>query len=1005
MAIVGDAQIIVHAITTQFEKEVEDAMSKLRPKFDKLGNDLGNSLNRGVNRGSRGAFQNFIRESEMAKKKFNSLVRMGYLIGPAIYGALSSISALVSGLFAVGAAAGAAIPSVVALGGAFSALLQAGAVLKLAFSGVTKALQEQSKAASSSIDIKKRLAKEDQNYADALYNANKRLARAQKDLNTAMKEGAEWMQQLGFDAEDAALAQQRAAMDLEDARQNLMRVQDQPANSRARVEADLAFREADLNYRRAADRAKDLAKQKEEADKAGLKGTEQVTNAQEDLTEAERNLWKVKRDHLQALADIKSGSSAATSAMSKLSAEAQHFVKYLMSLKPVLKDLQAAAGRYLFPQLEQALGRLVKVLVPPLIPILEETGRAIGWVADQFSKMLTKTENVNIIKRVFGETNPKVIRNFGEAFTNISQAILYILDAARPVTLELSLWAKQASKNLATWLGLENSTGRLTVRFQTAAEYFKQIKNVLGQVAGGIGALGKAAAPAGLTILKAFGGAFEKLEKYAKSREGVATLSKQFEQIGKNVIAMGGFFTDVLKILFRMGADEGTSKFFNRMRDDVLPIVEKIAGSFSQAEPFVEEFVVQVATLIGNLTESGGIENFFSTMSKAFEILNKLFSNPIVKQVFLFTAAIHGTTLALGWLAKGASFLGKAFVGKLKLVADAMKLLMHPIASIQKGLGAVSAALGIGTGPLIAIAAVVAVLVMAYKKSEIFRKSISDLITSVGKAFSGALAVINDAIKDVAPQIDGLGGLFKWIGDMLGTYIVPILQFVLVNAIGLVAGAISLLIRTGAGLVEFFRVGIKGISDFVSAIGRIGGSAWNWLTNGLSNAWNATRNFFTTTIPNAVRNLRDTITNIGRNMWSGITGGLSAAWETARRWWNSNIAGRGVTIDVPDWMPGPDVIKINIPKLAQGGIVMPRNGGTLAQIAEAGRPERVEPLDPDGLSKRDKALIEMMIKNLGGAQGTPTQVIVNPAPRMDEREIGHVAAREIAWAQRRGGGF
>jgi len=39
---------------------------------------------------------------------------------------------------------------------------------------------------------------------------------------------------------------------------------------------------------------------------------------------------------------------------------------------------------------------------------------------------------------------------------------------------------------------------------------------------------------------------------------------------------------------------------------------------------------------------------------------------------------------------------------------------------------------------------------------------------------------------------------------------------------------------------------------------------------------------------------------------------------------------------------------VKIPRLANGGVVMPRPGGVLANIAEAGKPEAVIPLDRMG---------------------------------------------------------
>ena len=87
-----------------------------------------------------------------------------------------------------------------------------------------------------------------------------------------------------------------------------------------------------------------------------------------------------------------------------------------------------------------------------------------------------------------------------------------------------------------------------------------------------------------------------------------------------------------------------------------------------------------------------------------------------------------------------------------------------------------------------------------------------------------------------------------------------------------------------------------------------------------------------------------------------------------------------------------------IKRLAKGGTVMPSAGGTLATIGEAGRPERVEPLDPDGLSNRDKAMIEM----LSGGKGSGINITINPSAGMDERELASIVSRQIAFQLRKG---
>jgi hypothetical protein len=66
------------------------------------------------------------------------------------------------------------------------------------------------------------------------------------------------MQQLKFDAEEAALSEKDAALNLEKARNNLARMADLPPNSMARREAELELEKADLAYRKAKDRTEDL---------------------------------------------------------------------------------------------------------------------------------------------------------------------------------------------------------------------------------------------------------------------------------------------------------------------------------------------------------------------------------------------------------------------------------------------------------------------------------------------------------------------------------------------------------------------------------------------------------------------------------------------------------------------------------------------------------------------------------------------------------------------------
>jgi hypothetical protein len=175
---------------------------------------------------------------------------------------------------------------------------------------------------------------------------------------------------------------------------------------------------------------------------------------------------------------------------------------------------------------------------------------------------------------------------------------------------------------------------------------------------------------------------------------------------------------------------------------------------------------------------------------------------------------------------------------------------------------------------------------------------------------------------------------------------------------------------------------------------------WTWITSTLTSAYTAVQTKFTEIIT-YIKGLPAKLGGGLSSLWSGLTDGLKTAWANAKAWWNANVATKTLKIG------GATVLGKTLPSftlgfpklLAEGGVVMPSPGGTLARIGEAGRPERVEPLDPNGLSQRDKAMIQL----LSGGQGAGMTVNVYPSPGMNESELASMVSRQIAFQLRRGG--
>jgi hypothetical protein len=235
MAVVGEAHIIVRAITTSVKDDIKKGF-----------NGVDDTIKQTGERARKVFSDDFAKSTAGARAAFSKLVRTGYILQGAIGTLAGTVGSLIGGLGALIGAAGGAAGSVGAFAGVIAALPAGLATFKLALGGVGQAVSQAVQA--------------NKNYADSVEKARNEL------------------RELQFDAEAAALGVRRAGLSLEQARENLLAAQQLPPNSRARREAELAYEEADLAYRRAQEQAEEAEKAKKRAAKAGGGGTDPFAN-------------------------------------------------------------------------------------------------------------------------------------------------------------------------------------------------------------------------------------------------------------------------------------------------------------------------------------------------------------------------------------------------------------------------------------------------------------------------------------------------------------------------------------------------------------------------------------------------------------------------------------------------------------------------------------------------------------------------------------------------------
>jgi phage-related protein len=1021
--IVGDAYVVVRAITAGVEKDIKNAFKNSDKIGRSSGERVGDDFQRGFKKrlGGLNLDGSFAKKAKAASDRLSSLVRTGYLVGPALSAVAGTVGVLITSLTSLASVVSAAtLPALATLAGALTAVGLAAITAKLAFSGVAKAVQAGNKAAKDSVkndkgklDALKRLNRAQEQLADTIKNANKSEAAAlraitdaQESYNETLKEAREQLQQLAFDSEDAAINEQKAALDLEKARETLARVSDLPPNSRARKEAELAFAEADLNYRRAIDANNDLKTKEAENAKLGpdletqAKNQKDVLRAQRDTDDAldsynetlTENAKAVKRatedrDEAQKEYDDFDKNTAAANAyadaLSDLSAEAQHFVKYIVSLKDEFKALKAAAGEKLFPQLETAIQNLVDNLFPRLKPLLTETGDVLGKIAVGFSKTVTSAENMKRLESIW-KTSNVFLEKMGTVTNNLYEVFLILLDAAKPLIDAFGDWLVKVTGAWKQTLILDEKSGKLAKTFETAKGILKDLGTIFGNVFGGFGKIISANVGPGsggqifLDYLKDATGRFKNIQEIDGK-----PLKEFFAGAAENGTKLLSLLGNIGGEFIKLADDEGLGIFYDKL-SQVVDIFGEIGGNLNGALPALGDFLIAFANITKTLTESGSIVTFFDVLTTVINKVNDFLKSDLGQSILDVAAKVLPLLLAFKTIFSVVEFGFLAIAGPIFKVAGLFAAVGEKAGMFMGVVSKLGVALGIGTGPVLAIiaavAAFIAIFVIAYTKSENLREAVGLLIDAVKGALMGAFNDIKGAIQDVMPVFEGVGGVFKSIGDFLAVTLVPILGVVFVRTIGVVSGVIQKLIYTIGGIIEAF----KAVWNFVKGIFQL-------LTGNTEGAAQSMKKSFESAF-NAIKYAIKAIVS----PFVGVLNAISDAWN--------NSVGK-FDFKVPSWVPViggktfsvPNLPRINLANFADGGIVAPRDGGLIARVAEAGKPERIEPLDPDGLSKRDKAMIDYM-----GGSGKGVTVNVYPSAGMDERELAAIVSRQLAYSLRKG---
>lgn len=296
--------------------------------------------------------------------------------------------------------------------------------------------------------------------------------------------------------------------------------------------------------------------------------------------------------------------------------------------------------------------------------------------------------------------------------------------------------------------------------------------------------------------------------------------------------------------------------------------------------------------------------------------------------------------------------------------------------------------------PFIELAGYLSPIGLAFKVLQPILPLVIDALGQIATVIGGALGQVLQAVLPI------MSNLVLLLADGLAT-IIPILLPIITTLAGVISSVllavlplldplfqlIQAILPILVGIIQVITPLISGWADalgtilipiidtLVAVLGGLITFLTGVFTGNWEMAWQGIQDIFT--------GIFEGIVNIGKgvingliDLINGLTGGLNEVGNFV-----SDISGGAIDFTIG-----------KIPHLADGATVMPRRGGTLAVLAEAGRAESVV---DTGLMNR--ALQQGLA---GSGSGSQVRMDVHPAPGMSEETIGRIAAERLAFELR-----
>ncbi|MCW3039351.1 MAG: hypothetical protein JWM31_1256 [Solirubrobacterales bacterium] len=460
--------------------------------------------------------------------------------------------------------------------------------------------------------------------------------------------------------------------------------------------------------------------------------------------------------------------------LAALTPAAQSFAKVIQGLKPQIIDLQKRLQAGLFPGLTKGLRAATPALAAAR-PGLEGTAKVVGNTG---ARLGAQVGSASFLKDIGSQAkfNTRLIGVFGLALGHVLNVIRNVVVSARPLTMWLARTAKgwTTAADAATESG--RKTGKLAAFFQRTQIVLKHLFSIVGSVATAFKNVAHAAFPLGHDLLVSIDKTAKRFAQWSGSLKGQNAIADFFERAKKPIYAVTRLVGAIGKAFGGLAAGNGVAPLIDEMTKLVPIISNVVAGTAAAFGPHMLKAIDAIVRAFAPFAGSSGplilfvdlltgfakallflertIPGFttvFTALMGAMAVMKTIGLLSFTSQMFGFKkglAAVQGGMAAV----KNACILTRIQLIALKVqelaVAAASKVAALATTVFSRAMGLLMLAMDANpiTLAVVAIVALGAAFVVAYRKIGFFHRAVNSVFGFIKKHWPLLLAILTGPI-------------------------------------------------------------------------------------------------------------------------------------------------------------------------------------------------------------------------------------------------------------------